>query len=185
MSAFLRTTLPAGLILLAVAAGLSAASKPVPARLAQARYVALGYDLGDRFLSATDAIGDPDVLPEEREALAAIQEQLTKWNRYVITRRPADADLFIAIRKGRRASSTLSGPTAGPGRTSGTTRSAGLELSSADDMLSVYEAGGGMSGSGLSARLLWREQRRGGYSSASPSLFEEFRSAVESLGKQP
>mgnify|MGYP006146627141 CR=1 FL=1 len=47
-----------------------------------------------------------ELTPEEREALAAIHEQLTKWNRYVITRRPADADLFIAIRKGRRASST-------------------------------------------------------------------------------
>jgi hypothetical protein len=179
MTGLLRTTLPVALTVSTLAAGVATAAKPVPARLAQARYVALGYDLGDRFLSASDAIGDPDILPEDRQALADLSEQLEKWNRYEITRRPADADLFIAVRRGRRASSTLRGPTGGPGRASGTSRSLRVELSSADDMLSVYEAGGGTSGT-----LLWREQRPGGHS-GSPSLFEEFRSAVESLARQP
>ena len=184
MSVFLRTTLPVGLTIMTLAAGLAAAEL-VPARLAQAQYVVLGYDLGDRFMSASDAIGDPQILPEDRKALSDLSDQLEKWKRYVITRRAADAELFIAVRTGRRASSTVRGPAAGPGRTSGTTRSVGLELSSADDMLSVYEAGGGMSGRGISARLLWRAQRPRGLSGSSPSLFEEFQSAVESLGKQP
>jgi len=47
-------------------------------------------------------------------------------------------------------------------------------------MLSVYESSGGMLGT-----LLWRKQRPGGLSGSSPSLFEEFRSAVEGLSKQP
>jgi hypothetical protein len=183
MRRFLRTTLPVGLTLLTAAADLSAAAKPVPARLAQAQYVVLGYDLGDRFLSATEAIADADVVPEDRQALAGIQEQITKWNRYVIVRRPADAELFIAIRRGRRASSAAGGHTAPAARTSG--RSLGLELSSADDMLSVYEAGGGTSAGGMSPRLLWRAQRPGGLSSGSPTLFEELRSAVESVAQQP
>lgn len=178
-----RTALPVALTVIALSPALSAGSKPVPARLAQAQYVALGYDLGDRFLSDRDAIADPDVTPEDRKALADLRDQIGKWNRYVITSRPADAELFIVVRRGRRASTTLRGPTAGPGRTSGTTRSLGVALSSADDMLSVYEAGGATSG--MSARLLWRGQRPGGLSSASPSLFEEFQEAVESLPKQP
>jgi hypothetical protein len=49
-------------------------------------------------------------------------------------------------------------------------------------MLSVYESAGGMS-SFPPGRLLWREQRAGGLSSASPSLFEEFQQAVESVSK--
>ena len=53
-------------------AAVDAGKRIVPARIAQARYVALGYDLGDRFLSETEAITDPDVLPEERRALQAI-----------------------------------------------------------------------------------------------------------------
>ena len=186
MHGFLRTTLPVALTVTILPPGLSAGSKPVPTRLAQAQYVALGYDLGDRFLSESEAIADPDVLPEDRKALAEIRDQIKKWNRYVITTRPAEAELFIAVRTGRRASGTFRVPVGGPGRASGTTRrSLGVELSSPDDMLSVYESGSGMSGGGMSGKLLWREQRPGGLSSSSPSLFEEFQSAVESLSKQP
>lgn len=180
MHGFLRTTLPVALTVIILPPGLSAGSKPVPTRLAQARYVALGYDLGDRFLSESEAVADPDVLPEDRKALAEIRDQIKKWNRYVITPRHAEAELFIAVRTGRRASGTFRVPVGGPGRASGTRRSLRVEFSSPDDMLSVYE-----SGSGMSDKLLWREQRPGGLSSSSPSLFEEFQSAVESLSKQP
>ena len=181
MHGFLRTPLPVALTVTILAPGLSAGSKPVPARLAQAQDVALGYDLGDRFLPASEAIADPDVLPEDRRALAEIRDQIEKWNRYVITPRPAQAQLLIAIRTGRRASESFRLPVGGPGRASGTTgRSLRVELSSPDDMLSVYESSGGMLGT-----LLWRKQRPGGLSGSSPSLFEEFRSAVEGLSKQP
>ena len=57
--------LPA-LLFFYLAAPVAAGKKIVPARIAQARYVALGYDLGDRFMSETAAIANPDVLPEER-----------------------------------------------------------------------------------------------------------------------
>jgi hypothetical protein len=186
MHGFFRTTLPVALTVIILPAGLSAGSKPVPTRLAQAQYVALGYDLGDRFLSESEAVADPDVMPEDRKALAEIRDQIRKWNRYVITPRPAQAELFIAVRKGRRASGTFRVPVGGSGLASGTTtRSLRSELSSPDDMLSVSESGSGMSGSRMSGKLLWREQRPGGLSSSSPSLFEEFQSAVESLSKQP
>jgi hypothetical protein len=179
MHGCLRTTLPAALTVIILTPGLFAGPKQLSARLAQAQYVALGYDQGDRFLADSEAIADPDVLPEDRKALAEIRDQIEKWNRYVITRRPAQAELFIAVRTGRRASGTVRVPAGG--RASGRTeRSLRVEVSSPDDMLSVYESGSAMPGT-----LLWRGQRPGGLSGSSPSLFEEFRSAVEGLPKQP
>jgi hypothetical protein len=150
--------------------------------LGQARYVALGYDLGDRFVSESEGFGDSNVLPEDRKALAAIRNQIEKWNRYAITRRPAQAELLIAVRVGRRASGTaLRAPGGGPGQASGTTSSLRGEIASSnDDMLAVYEGGTGLSGT-----LLWQEWRRDGLSGSSPALFEEFQSAVESLPKKP
>lgn len=181
MRRLLSATLPAALTMIILPSGLAAGSKQVSARLAQARYVALGYDLGDRFLSETGAIADPDVHAEDRRALAEIRDQIEKLNRYVITSRLAQAELLIAVRTGRCASGGFRVPVGGPGRASVTARrSLRGELSSPDDMLSVYE-----SASGIPGTLLWREQRSGGLSSASPSLFEEFLSAVEGLSKQP
>ena len=72
-----------------------------PALLAEARYVALGYDHGTGFVSETDVRAD--VLDEEREALQRIRSGLEQWGRYVVVVRPDQADLLIAIRKGRHA----------------------------------------------------------------------------------
>ena len=86
-----------------------------PALLAEARYVALGYDHGAGFVSETDV--RQDVLDEEREALQRIRSGLEQWDRYVIVVRPEQADLLIAIRKGRRATFgggvSIGGPSSG------------------------------------------------------------------------
>ncbi len=72
-----------------------------PALLAQARYVALGYDRGDGFVSETDVRAD--VLPEERAALQAIRAGIEQWDKYQVVVRPGQAELLIAVRKGRLA----------------------------------------------------------------------------------
>jgi hypothetical protein len=90
--------------LAAFAASLAAAGPAragAPAQLAQARYVALGYDRGTGFVSETDVRAE--VLPEEREALQRIRAGLEEWGRYVVVVRPEQADLLIAVRKGRLA----------------------------------------------------------------------------------
>ena len=56
----------------------------------------------------------------------------------------------------------------------------GLEISSTDDMLSVYEASGGRAGAPL-----WREQRPGGFSGSAPTLFDDFKADVEKAAKRP
>jgi hypothetical protein len=175
--------LPAGALSLLMAPGLLAGQGRVPARLAQARYVALAYDLGDSMLSETEALAKPArVLPEDREALNSLRNLIEKWGRYVITTRPAQAELLVAVRTGRRVSAEagvrIGGRRQGTGATaSGATTgsSYGVEASSGDDMLSVYEGG----------VLLWREQRPGGLSRSSPTLFEDFKADVEKAAKHP
>jgi hypothetical protein len=152
------------------------------ARVLQAQYVALGYDLGDRFLSESDAIGDADrVTPEDRKALRDVREVLEKWDRYVVTTRPGHAQLLIAVRAGRRGrvggSVYVGGGGTRPGPVGG---SSGVELSSRGDVLSVYEASRG----GLGTPL-WRGQRRDGFSGPSPTLIEQFEAEVEGAAKKP
>ena len=120
-----------------------AGKKGVPARIAQARYMAIGYDLGDRFVSEMDAITSPDILPEERRAVQAIREDLDRWGRYVVVNKPQDAELFLAIRVGRHGSigggmidSGSTNPFGGPGgiRRGGGMGSAEISSSAADSM---------------------------------------------------
>ena len=152
-------------------------------RLAHARYVALGFDVGDRFVGENEVTinGLEDVLPADRRALAAVREQLEKWGRYSITIRPGQAELLIAVRTGRRASlgTTIQG---GGSNRGGALRGGGYraELSSPDDMLSVYEGG-----SRSPSVPLWRRTREGGLSDPSLKLFEDLRSDVERATKKP
>ena len=178
----MRTTVRPLFPAAALAAGLGVfapvAAGP-PALLAEARYVALGYDHGAGFVSETDVRAE--VLPEEREALQRIRVELEEWDRYVIVVRPDQADLLIAIRKGRLASFgggiSVGGPS--PGRVGGgpvgTGPMAGGEVSSSDDMIEVFERGGS---------LIWRGMKPSGLSGAGPPLWESFRAEVAKAEKR-
>ena len=174
--------LAAAILVVLVAPAVFAAER-VPAIVLHARYVVLGYDLGDRFLSASDAIGQSDrVTPEDRQALNQVREQIEKWDRYEITPRlNGQAELLIAVRTGRRVSTGVQ-----IGGVGDRTKSSGgaIELSSGGggngDMLSVYEPSSG--GRGVP---LWRGQRRDGFSGPSPTLVEEFKTDVENAARKP
>jgi len=150
-----------------------------PALLAEARYVALGYDRGDGFVSETDVRAE--VLPEEREALQRIRAGLEQWGRYVIVLRPGDAELLIAIRKGRLASFgggiSVGGPSSGRvgGGPVGTGPMAGAQVSSPDDMIEVFDGGGS---------LIWRGMKANGLSGAGPPLWESFQAEVAKAEKR-
>jgi len=168
------------LFLLVLPAGVAVAGPPVPAEVLQARYVALGYDRGSGFLSETEvARSAEDALPQEREALDAIRQQIEEWGKYVITLRPQDAQLLIAVRAGRLVSvggrTPIGGRPGQPGAAAPTT-GGGVEVSSPDDMLEIFDAHGG--------RLLWRAMGKGGLSGDPPALFSQFRTSVESGPKK-
>ena len=142
-----------------------------------ARYVCLGYDLGDGFLSETDSISTPyDVFPEDRQILTAVRDEIEKWGKYVITVRPEQAELLIAVRAGRSAGLTGGvGVGTGGGRT-GITNSgmAGAQFSTPYDTFTIYEARGGRAG----ARL-WRVQKKGALAGSPPQAFQDFKTEVE------
>ncbi len=81
------------LILLAI----SAAAKPdpnakmpaFPGILANARYVYVASYDGDQF--------DQNLLPEDRDAIGAVQNALQKWDKLAIVYRPSDADIIILV----------------------------------------------------------------------------------------
>ena len=81
------------LILLAI----SAAAKPdpnakmpaFPGILANARYVYVASYDGDQF--------DQNLLPEDRDAIGAVQNALQKWDKLAIVYRPSDADIIILL----------------------------------------------------------------------------------------
>ena len=156
-------------------------SKVIPAELAHAKYVALGYDLGNGFLSENSITTTQfHVLAEDREALQRVSDEVEKWHRYVVTVKPEDAELLIAVRTGRLVTA---GVGVELGKQNGSKNGGvdyGGEVSSPDDMLEVYEADHGKEGT-----VLWRNLQKDGLSGSPPPLFEQFRQEVDSIPTPP
>jgi hypothetical protein len=172
---------------LVVAPGLFAAAK-IPEEIVRARYVALGYDTGDAFVSEVEAIAHPDkVLREDQTALRAVRDQLETWDKYVITVRPEQAEILVVVRAGRRGVVSMGAPlgarpaggsAGGPaGASAPRVTGYGGQLSSQGDMLTIYESRQGRPGT-----LLWRQQHTAGFPSR---LFEQFKADVERSPKKP
>jgi hypothetical protein len=60
-----------------------------PKTLTNARYVYVAAYDGDQFA--------PNLLPEDRAAIANVQDALQQWGRYVIVYRPQDADMILLV----------------------------------------------------------------------------------------
>ena len=161
----------------------------IPAMVLQARYVALGYETANGFVSETEFVPfpQPGVEPSDRQVLSNIYDALSKWKRYVITIVPQQAELLIAVRTGRRAAATggvrvQSGgidPTAGGRRGIAIGPVIGAEAGPAEDYLAVYQAD-----EGREAARLWVRTQENGLLGKNPPLFQSFRDAVESAAKQ-
>ncbi|HYL12799.1 MAG TPA: hypothetical protein VEV41_07175 [Terriglobales bacterium] len=73
----------------AAMAGPQTTDQPFPGTLINAKYVYVtAYD-GDQF--------DPNLLPEDRQAIAAVQDAIQKWGHYVIVYRPREADIVLMV----------------------------------------------------------------------------------------
>ena len=60
-----------------------------PGTLANARYVYVASYDGDQF--------NPNLLPEDRDAIGAVQNAIQKWGKLTIVYRPSDADVIILV----------------------------------------------------------------------------------------
>src|SRR5580765_6771923 len=79
------------LILVAVSALATPNSKvpSFPGTLANARYVYVASYDGDQF--------NPNLLPEDRDAIAAVQDQIQKWGKLFLVYEPGQADIVILV----------------------------------------------------------------------------------------
>jgi len=60
-----------------------------PGTLANARYVYVASYDGDQF--------NPNLLPEDRNAIGAVQDAIQKWGKLTIVYRPSEADVIILV----------------------------------------------------------------------------------------
>jgi len=63
--------------------------RPFPAVLKNAQYVYVAAYDGDQF--------DPRVLPEDRAAVAAVQDSIRKWGKLTLVYRPSEADVIVLV----------------------------------------------------------------------------------------
>jgi predicted Zn-dependent protease len=78
------------LVLFMVVAGAASTNvPPLPKTLINARYVYVtSYD-GDQF--------NPHLLPEDRDAITAVEDAIQKWGKFVIVYRPREADIVLMV----------------------------------------------------------------------------------------
>jgi hypothetical protein len=82
---FLATTLA----LAAPALPASQKIPPFPGTLVNARYVYVtSYD-GDQY--------DPDLLPEDRQAISSVQDAIQKWGKFTLVYEPQQADIVLMV----------------------------------------------------------------------------------------
>jgi hypothetical protein len=118
----------------------------MPRTLANARFVYVtAYD-GDQF--------DPQLLPEDRAAIARVQDGIKKWGKLIVVYRAEDADIILA-----------------------------LQSRPSEDVLAVYDAHSGDWRSGVSSNYLWRVMGRGGLQKGESPLISQFEKAWESITK--
>jgi hypothetical protein len=162
----------------------------LPAVFSNARYVYVQAEDGD--------IMKPGLFPEDREAIANVQDALNDWHRYAVTINRGDADLIIIVRKGRLVGAQLNGgigvgtvpgasgsyPNRNPSGTGNanpdrndTVESVGArsEVGPRDDILRVYttSSGGKLSGP------FWSNEMKDGLDAPDVPLLRELRAAVD------
>jgi hypothetical protein len=85
-------------VILIVAAAISAAAAPsratakvpsFPGTLANASYVYVASYDGDQF--------NPNLLPEDRNAIGAVQDAIRKWGKLTLVYQPSEADIIILV----------------------------------------------------------------------------------------
>ena len=80
-------------LLFAIAATAAPSAKQevpqLPGTLINARYVYVASYDGDQF--------DTSLSPQDRKAIAAVQDALQKWGKFVLVYKPSDADIVLMV----------------------------------------------------------------------------------------
>jgi hypothetical protein len=116
----------------------------MPRIFANARFVYVtAYD-GGQF--------NPNLFPEDREAIARVQDAIQKWGKLTVVYRVQDADIILAV-----------------------------QSRPSEDVMAVYEAHGGDAGSRPSQTYLWRVMGHGGLQKGEMPLVSQFEKAFDKI----
>lgn len=119
---------------------------PMPGIFANARFVYVtSYD-GGQF--------NPQLLPEDRDAINRVQDGIQKWRKLILVYKPEEADIILAV-----------------------------QSRPSEDVLAVYQAHSGDAGSGPSPTYLWRVMGRGGLQKGEAPLLTQFETAFAKIAK--
>jgi len=116
----------------------------MPRIFANARFVYVAAYDGDQF--------NPNLLPEDREAISRVQDSIQKWGKLTVVYRPQDADVMVLV-----------------------------QSRPSEDVLAVYDAHGGDASSRPSQTYLWRVMGRGGLQKGEMPLVSEFEKAFDKI----
>jgi hypothetical protein len=135
---------------------------------------------------------DPRVSPEDRRAVANIEDAIRKWGRYRLTIKRSEAELVFVVRKGMLVAAnggvkisrppqnpggppTQTGPGNWPGSGPGNGPEYGAEAGPPYDLLFVYtkKPDGPLMGP------LWKRTQDHGLDAPDPPLLKNFKDAVE------
>ena len=119
---------------------------PMPRTLANARFVYVAAYDGDQF--------DPRLLPDDRAAIARVQDAIEKWHKLTVVYRPQEADIILMV-----------------------------QSRPSEDVLAVYDAHRGDESSRPSQMFLWRVMGRGGLEKGEIPLFAQFEQAWDKITK--
>ncbi len=157
--------------------------KPEPlAILASAKFIFVeAFDGPD----SPGAVRDPRVTPEDREAVANVQNAVQNWGYYILTIRRSEADLVVFVRKGRvvnirSANSAGNGiPSSRPLSPSQKPEAGFVPVADSSpnvDMICVYS----QNPQGKLSGLLWQKNLKDGLSAPKLVLFKDFKNDVVS-----
>jgi hypothetical protein len=130
-----------------------------------------------RFVLVTTYFGDepanPRIVPEDRQAVANVQNAIEKWAKYALVYERKNADLIIVVRTGRLAQ---------VGVRAGSTAKPAIDGDAGDprDILAVYDAA-----QGIDSPALWIQRESGGLKAPELPLLKDFQDRVEAAAKQP
>jgi hypothetical protein len=116
----------------------------MPRIFANARFVYVAAYDGDQF--------NPNLLSEDREAIARVQGSIQKWGKLTVVYRPQDADVMVLV-----------------------------QSRPSEDVLAVYDAHGGDASSRPSQTYLWRVMGRGGLQKGEMPLVSQFEKAFDKM----
>jgi hypothetical protein len=149
----------------------------VSAIFEHARYVYVEAIGGDVF--------NPELYPDDRRAIADVEQAIYEWKRYVLTYNRQQADLVFVVRKGRLASAQAAYTRGNfPGRQRGqipgqqgpgSATSVGAEVGPQDDPLEVCQ----LEPDGALSNPLWIHTQQDGLDRPGMPLFKQLEDAVD------